>query len=340
MRSLSISFLVPLALLGLTLPAHAQDAPGKDPKGLEPGVYAEVHTSSGTMLLSLAYDKAPRTVANFVGLAEGTKAFKDPAGKWVKRPFYDGLVFHRVINKFMIQGGCPLGTGLGNPGFSFRDEVDRSLTHDAAGVLSMANSDQGKTPWSGTGSTNGSQFFITLKPTPHLDGLHSVFGRIVRGQNVLGALGKAPVGPGDKPVTPIVIKRVTILRIGVGKKSIPPAAGTSDPATQPKVDAPLKDRIRVEMICIQFKGAERARAEVDLDQAAALDLAKRAVEHARLKGADFSALAKRFSDIQAREYTLIRKDNDPSFEPAFRLEPGQVSAPIVTPYGVMILRAR
>lgn len=332
MRSLSICLVLHLALLGL---AQAQDR-----KGLQPGVYAELKTSGGTMLLELAHEKAPRTVANFVGLAEGTKAFKDASGKWVKKPYYEGLTFHRVIEGFMIQGGCPQGTGSGGPGYSFRDELDRTLTHDSAGILSMANSDRGKTPWSGSGSTNGSQFFLTLKPTPHLDGLHSVFGKLVKGMEVLQALGKTPTAVGDKPLKPIVIERITILRIGVGKKAVPPAEGATDPATQPKADAPLQDRVRVELICVQYKGAERVRAEVDLDQAAALEVGKKLEAHARLKGANFTTLAEKFSDIDSREYTLVRKDNDASFEPAFRLQPGQVSAPFVTPYGVMIARAR
>ncbi|MBL4848763.1 MAG: peptidylprolyl isomerase [Planctomycetes bacterium] len=336
MRSLPICLGLLLALLST---AQAQDA--GDKKALEPGVYAEVRTSAGTMLLSLAYKKAPRTVSNFVGLAEGTKAFKDKTDKWVKRPFYDGLVFHRVIEKFMVQGGCPLGTGSGSPGFAFRDELDRSLTHDAAGVLSMANSDRGKTPWSGTGNTNGSQFFLTLRPTSHLDGLHSVFGRLIKGQDVLKKLGLTETGEQDKPLKPLVIERITILRIGVGKKSIPAAEGAVDKTTIPLLTgAKLQDRVRVEVLCIQFKGCERVKAECDLDQATALELGKRAEAHARLVGADFKALATRFSDVAVREYTLVRKDNDPSFEPAFRLEPGQVSAPIVTPYGVMIVRAR
>ena len=332
MRSLSICLVVHLALLSF---AHAQDT-----KGLEPGVYAELQTSGGTMLLKLAHEKAPRTVANFVGLAEGTKAFKDASGKWVKRPYYEGLTFHRVIPNFMVQGGCPEGTGSGGPGYGFRDELDRSLTHDSAGILSMANSDRGKTPWSGSGSSNGSQFFLTLKATPHLDGLHSVFGKVVKGLDVLDALGKTPTATGDKPLKPLLIKRVTILRIGVGKKSVPAAEGAPNPATQPKADAPLKERVRVELICVQYKGAERARAEVDLDQAGASETAKRIEAHARLEGANFTTLAETYSDVDSREYTLVRKDNDSSFEPVFRLEPGQVSAPFVTPYGVMIARAR
>lgn len=317
--------------------AWGQDAP---PAGLEAGLYAELETSEGSLLAKLDYERAPRTVANFVGLAEGTKAFQDSDGKWVKRPFYDGLGFHRVIEGFMIQGGCPQGTGMGGPGYGFRDEVDRALTHDAAGVLSMANSDRGKTAWSGEGNTNGSQFFITLGPTPHLDGLHSVFGRLVRGQETLQAIGKKPTGANDKPLEPVTIQRVRILRIGIGKKAIPAAEGPADPATQPAADAAAAERVRVELLCVQFRGAERGRAECDLSEAEALAAARRAEAHARLQGADFTALCRRFSDIEVREYTLVRAKNDPSFAPAYQLQPGQVSAPFVTPYGVMIARAR
>lgn len=325
-----------LAFLALCAPAAGQD----DPKqGLGPGLYAELVTSEGPLLLQLEYQKAPRTVANFVGLAEGTKAFEGKDGKWVKRPYYDGLTFHRVIAGFMIQGGCPQGTGSGGPGYSFRDEFDRSLTHAGAGVLSMANSDRGKTPWSGEGNSNGSQFFITLGKAAHLDGLHSVFGHVVKGQGVVEAIGKAPT-EGDKPLKPILIERVSIVRIGIGKKSIPEAEGQADPAALPAADAPLQDQVRVELLCIQYRRCERVRAECDLSQEEALALGARAVAHARLKGADFTALAQRWSDAPAREFTLARAKNDPSFEPAFRLAPGQVSAPFVTPYGVMIARAR
>lgn len=326
-----------LALLALCAPCAAQ---GEAKDGLEPGLYAELVTSEGPLLLRLEYEKAPRTVANFVGLAEGTKAFRDPEGKWVKRPYFDGLTFHRVIKGFMIQGGDPQGTGSGGPGYSFSDEFDRSLTHDALGVVSMANSDRGKTPWSGEGNSNGSQFFITLGATPHLDGLHSVFGRLVKGEDALKAIGKTQTDGGDKPLTPVVIQRVTILRIGIGKKSIPAAEGEKSAATQPDPQAAAQAQVRVELLCVQYRRCERVRAEVDLSQEEALELAKRAESHARLVGADFTALCRRWSDVPVREYTLVAAKNDPSFAPAYRLAPGQVSAPFVTPYGVMIARAR
>ncbi len=124
---------------------------------MDEGLYAKMTTDRGDILIRLHYEKVPMTVMNFVGLAEGTLESNQPAGE----PFYDGLTFHRVIDDFMIQGGCPDGTGRGGPGYRFPDEIDRSLRHDSAGVLSMANAGP---------DTNGSQFFITHGPTPHLDG--------------------------------------------------------------------------------------------------------------------------------------------------------------------------
>ena len=135
---------------------------------MEPGVYAHFDTTEGAFTIKLYDKEAPKTVANFVGLAEGTKEWKDPVtGEKKKTPFYDGVIFHRVINGFMIQGGDRLGQGTGGPGYQFGDEFHPSLHHDKAGILSMANAGP---------NTNGSQFFITLGPTPHLDRRHSVFG--------------------------------------------------------------------------------------------------------------------------------------------------------------------
>src|SRR4029079_13579431 len=150
------------------------------------------------------FDKeAPNTVANFVGLAEGTKEWRDPAtGERRKRPFYDGIIFHRVINGFMIQGGDPLGQGTGGPGYTFGDEFHPKLRHDRAGILSMAN----RGP-----NTNGGQFFITLAATPWLDDKHTVFGEIVEGMDGVGRIGPpATSKPGDRPVKPITIESVTI----------------------------------------------------------------------------------------------------------------------------------
>ena len=145
---------------------------------MKDGLYAKIVTNRGDILLKLHYTKTPLTVINFVGLAEGSLHLGGgdrPAGT----PFYDGLTFHRVIGGFMIQGGCPLGTGTGGPGYTFPDEFDKTLRHDGPGVLSMANAGPG---------TNGSQFFITHVATPHLDGRHTVFGKVLKGQDVVNSI--------------------------------------------------------------------------------------------------------------------------------------------------------
>ncbi len=167
-------------------------------------MFAIFETNKGNIKIKLFADKAPKTVENFVGLAEGTKEFTDPkTGKKTKRPFYDGLIFHRVIPNFMIQGGCPLGTGTGDPGYRFADEFDSSLKHDKPGKLSMANAGP---------NTNGSQFFITVAATPWLDGKHAIFGEVVEGYENVEAISKARTGAMDKPVEPIVLKHVQIVR--------------------------------------------------------------------------------------------------------------------------------
>jgi peptidylprolyl isomerase len=159
------------------------------------GLYAQLDTSRGEITIRLEYEKTPLTVANFVGLAEGTKKFT-AQGREAGKPYYDGLNFHRVMTDFMIQGGCPLGTGTGSPGYRFDDEIDPALKHAGSGILSMANSGPG---------TNGSQFFITHKATPWLDGKHTVFGKVLgkKDQDVVNAIQK-----GDR------IKSVKIVRIG------------------------------------------------------------------------------------------------------------------------------
>ena len=165
---------------------------------LDDGLYAKFVTDKGDILCMLEFEKTPITVANFVGLAEGTKDLGGGAGKQGVR-FYDGLTFHRVIANFMIQGGCPLGTGTGGPGYTFPDEIDPTLKHNGAGILSMANAGPG---------TNGSQFFITHNATPHLDGKHTVWGHVVEGQDVVDAIAQNDT-----------IKTVEIIRVGEAAKA-------------------------------------------------------------------------------------------------------------------------
>ena len=154
-------------------------------------------TSLGVFEVELYAKDCPETVWNFINLAEGRQ--KTEKGE----NFYDGLIFHRVIQGFMIQGGCPSGTGMGGPGYQFGDEFHPSLRHDSEGALSMANSGPG---------TNGSQFFITLDPTPHLDERHSVFGKVINGMDVVKTIGAVKTTTGDKPLEPVVINKVTIQR--------------------------------------------------------------------------------------------------------------------------------
>jgi peptidyl-prolyl cis-trans isomerase A (cyclophilin A) len=170
-----------------------------------PGIYAHFETNHGTFVARLFDKEAPKTVDNFVGLAEGTREWTHPATRTTQKSrFYDGLIFHRIIDGFVIQGGDPLGTGIGGPGYRFADEFHPSLRHRRAGMLSMANAGP---------NTNGSQFFVTLGPTPHLDNRHSVFGEVVEGLDVVERIGKVPVGRQDRPTEDVVITRLTIERV-------------------------------------------------------------------------------------------------------------------------------
>ena len=168
-------------------------------------LYAHFTTSEGKFTARLFETEAPNTVANFTGLAEGTKDWTDPrTGRKVKQPYYDGTIFHRVIDEFMIQAGDPLGQGTGGPGYTFGDEFHTKLRHDKPGLLSMVN----RGP-----NTNGGQFFITLDATPWLDNKHSVLGEVVEGMDVVKKIGGTPTSkPGDRPLKPIAVESVKIER--------------------------------------------------------------------------------------------------------------------------------
>lgn len=206
---------------------------------LEDGLYAEFETSKGPIVAELYYDATPITVASFVSLAEGTSTMVDSSYKGKK--FYNGLTFHRIIDGFVIQGGDPTGTGSGGPGYRFPDETVDTLSHDSKGILSMANAGPG---------TNGSQFFITLAPTPNLDGRHTVFGKVVKGQDVVDAIGKVETGPMDRPTEPVEIKEVNIIRKGSDAKDF----------DAPKVFEDKLEGIQAEKEAAEKK-KEAARAE-------------------------------------------------------------------------------
>ena len=168
---------------------------------------ATLHTNHGDIEIVLFGDDAPKTVENFVGLAKGEKEYRDDAGRTNPQPFFDGLIFHRIIPNFMIQGGCPLGQGMGGPGYAFDDEISPDKDFTKPYILAMANA--GKRMGRGT---NGSQFFITGAPTPWLQGKHTIFGEVAdqASRDVVDAIAAVKTGRNDKPVEPVVIEKVTI----------------------------------------------------------------------------------------------------------------------------------
>lgn len=181
------------------------------------GLYAEFDTSMGSFTCRLDYAEAPLTVANFVSLVEGSQNWVTPEGAVKSGNYYDGLIFHRVISDFMIQGGDPLGTGTGGPGYAFPDQISTNILHTSAGILSMANSGP---------NSNGSQFFITLAPTPWLDGKHAVFGEVIGGMNVVSNIGVVATDADDRPLSQVVMNSVRILREGSEAEAF-------DPTSQP-----------------------------------------------------------------------------------------------------------
>ena len=173
----------------------------------EPGLYAIFDTTQGEFIIELFLERAPRTVGNFVNLVQGKQDWRHPVtGEVMKgKRFYDGLIFHRVIKKFMIQGGDPAGTGVGGPGYTIKDEFGKGLRHNRPGMLSMAN----RGP-----DTGSSQFFITLAPVPHLDGIHAIFGQVYKGMNVVNRIGQVSVDrQTSKPRNDVVINKVTLKQI-------------------------------------------------------------------------------------------------------------------------------
>jgi len=195
---LSKRILIFLILIALSTITFAMGGKPKMPDTL----YAVFETNKGEIVCQLYPKEAPLTVKNFVMLTKGETEWTDPnSGDKVKKPLYNGTIFHRVIPDFMIQGGDPLGNGTGGPGYKFKDEIDEVLDFSNPGMLAMANSGPG---------TNGSQFFITVAPTPWLKGKHTIFGRVVKGQDVVDLISLVKRGANDMPVEPVVLEKVTI----------------------------------------------------------------------------------------------------------------------------------
>ncbi len=217
---------------------------------LEDGMYAEFKTNKGPFVAELYYEATPMTVASFVSLAEGESTMADE--QYRDKPFYDGLVFHRVIGDFMIQGGDPEGTGTGGPGYKFPNEIVDTLTHNSAGILSMANSGP---------NSNGSQFFITLKETPWLNGLHTVFGEVVKGQDVIDAIGKLETGPNDRPLEDVVMQEVKIIRKGKGAKNFNASEVLSEELQVFQAEAEAKNKEMEEKRAANLQHYEEIKAQ-------------------------------------------------------------------------------
>ncbi|HEX5176421.1 MAG TPA: peptidylprolyl isomerase [Chthoniobacteraceae bacterium] len=208
-----VRFLVRLLLI---LPAAATAFSVGPSLRAQDGLYADFETSLGNFSCKLAFDKAPRTVANFVGLISGSGGWVDfKNGEAKNRPFYDGVTFHRVVAGFVIQGGSPKGDGTDGPGYTFQDEFDPALRHSRAGILSMANSGP---------NSNGSQFFVTLAAASHLDDVHSVFGEVSSGMEVVNAIGSVATDANGRPNVPVTMNRVTIRRIGAAANAFDSSA--------------------------------------------------------------------------------------------------------------------
>ena len=311
------------------------------------GLYAHMQTSKGEIVLQLFFQRAPLTVSNFVGLAEGNKEWKDPLGLQTKKTrYFDGLIFHRVIRGFMIQGGDPRGNGTGGPGYTFPDEFHPDLKHNKPGILSMANAGA---------NTNGSQFFITHVPTPHLDNKHSVFGEVVEGMNVVNVIEK-----GD------LIKAVTIIRKGElaksfdpesaekfaaehikkltenNKKIIPQTTAKFDPAKVPDPGQIAVDEVSADILVVAYRGVRTTKQNIYYDRSGAKEVAKKLTDLARRKKINFSILIDQFTDMphQKRLPSIsVKQPGFPEFlKPSLKLKVGQISDPVDSPFGFLIFR--
>ena len=251
------------------------------------GIFAEIYTNKGKIALQLEFQKTPITVANFITLAEGKNEFvtNDRKGK----PYYDGLKFHRVIANFMIQGGCPLGTGAGDPGYKFKDEFDPSLKHDKPGILSMANSGP---------ATNGSQFFITHKDTPWLNNKHSIFGHVIEGQKVVDAIAQNDV-----------IEKVVIVRKGKLAKNFNAEKVFSEyMKIKPELDKKEAEENRIKAEANAKLEAERKQKEAEAKAIADKEMKEKLGPLLAAKVAELAALkAKTTTTASGLQYSILQK---------------------------------
>jgi cyclophilin family peptidyl-prolyl cis-trans isomerase len=251
------------------------------------GIFAEIYTNKGKIALQLEFQKTPITVANFITLAEGKNEFvtNDRKGK----PYYDGLKFHRVIANFMIQGGCPLGTGAGDPGYKFKDEFDPSLKHDKPGILSMANSGP---------ATNGSQFFITHKDTPWLNNKHSVFGHVIEGQKVVDAIAQDDV-----------IEKVEIVRKGKLAKNFNAEKVFSEyMKMKPELDKQEAEENRIKAEAAAKLEAEKRQKDAEAKAIADKEMKEKLGPLLAAKVAELAALkAKTTTTASGLQYSILQK---------------------------------
>lgn len=317
-----------------------------NPKDLPDGLYAVMKTNKGEIVLQLFYQRVPNTVANFVGLGEGSKAWQDPITKKSKKSkYYDGLTFHRVIADFMIQGGDPLGSGSGGPGFQFADEFHPQLRHDKPGVLSMANAGP---------NTNGSQFFITHKATPWLDDKHSVFGQVMVGIEVVNKIVKDDViesltfvrkGEVAQSFDAVAIaKKAMVAERALAEKNrkvLPKAIGKLDPFRSPQANQKANNEVSIELLTIAYQGSQSPKQPIYYDKEGALKIAQQLVDLARREGANFTELVKQYTDLpQQTRVPGIRNESrvPPFLKEALTLKVGQISDPVDSPFGYLIFK--
>ena len=279
-----------LLFCALTLTVSVAQTKNAKPKKVNlDGIIAEIYTNKGKIALQLEFQKTPITVANFITLAEGTNTFvtNDRKGK----PYYNGLKFHRVIANFMIQGGCPLGNGSGDPGYKFNDEFDPSLKHDKPGILSMANSGVNT-------QTNGSQFFITHKDTPWLDNKHSVFGHVIEGQAVVDAIAQDDV-----------IEKVVIIRKGKLAKGFNAVKVFSEyMKLKPELDRKMAEEAKVKADAQAKLDSERRQKEAQAKAIADAETKAKLGPILTAKVAEFKALkAKSTTTSTGLQYSILKK---------------------------------